>query len=269
MSPAWVVKLLSSSSNLVTAQFPWLLDEVVADVPMLDLPNLEQLSLARVPKVDKNSKYSFFTQLQAPKLQTLRIKQLELHDLSSLSAEISLWTFSVEGLKFENGEEAASTLLESIKHWENLHTLNLTFSGSSSFWNHLLSALSPLCKVNIKLGYKDHFILPKLKSLRIGSRALTGGNLPIISSSILACMVASRDACARRLSYKHLLLAGSGDFESAESIQSSILPEQEIPFAEVAIDSIELLKVRLPLEADESALSWLEGKFGKLDVSNF
>lgn len=269
MSPAWLVKLLSSSSDLVTAEFPWLQDEVVADIPMLNLPNLEQLWLARVPKLDQNSRKSFFTQLRAPNLQMLRIKQLGLDDLSSLSVEVSPPTLSLEGLKFENGEEAASTLLESIKHWENLHTLNLTFSGSSSFWNHLLSALSPLCKVNIKLGYKDHFILPKLKSLRIGSRALTGGNLPIVSSSILACMVASRDACARRLSYKHLLLAGSGDFESVESIQSNVLPDQEIPFAEVAIDSIQLLKVRLPLEADESALSWLESKFGNLDVSNF
>lgn len=80
-------------------------------------------------------------------------------------------------------------------------------------------------------------------------------------------MLASRQAISRGLSYKHLLLAGTGDFQASTLPPPAADSDEEIPFSDTEVDSIKVLKVYFRIEGDETALAWLRENFGELSGS--
>lgn len=263
ISPSRVVQLLSSNSELVKLGIPWMEDDYVEEIPLMELPRLQELFLDQSPRIGGTSK-SFYSNLQTPRLDLLRFKLLASKDLASLPADSAprkLWVWKL--LTESNGESAtALSPVESMKNWGNTRSLHFDFQqpGSSRLSSDLIFLLTPYSRESIQAGYHDKIILPQLRSITLGRSSSSSET--VIKGINLASLVASRLSISRGLGTGATCMAASGHLQSANSQR-----ELGKPLPSLKCSSINLLDVKFKVEMDEATALWLKDNVNDLKLS--
>lgn len=190
----WLIYLLSTNKNLVSVRIPWIFTDMIKEMPRMFLPHLKLLTLGRIPKSHEENSEAFFKNLITPNLKDLRVCDLKPIDLSHLSPESSPESFLVEELhdtvSNSNAGQQAIQLIQSMKSWTRLKSLTLRLQKSMvfSFWDTLISVLTPTERLNSQAGFGSSIPLPRLESLVLGRRDATIDD-PVIISVVLSEMM--------------------------------------------------------------------------------
>lgn len=269
---SWVVKFLASNPNLQRVAFPLGEMDEVDDMPELNLPSLESLSLSRAPKsTASGDSKGFFKNFDAPNLQALHLRCIhpdELCFLKSNSTPRELTIPVIEGLSStsdpEEAQQVASRLVHSIEKWDRLTKIRIKDLKPTAFFNHFFRLLMPMSRECIQGGYKDQVLLPGLEAIDIECFKSTKSTPPISDIS-LASLVASRLAVSRELSSSQVLLSASGHLESCLEEKT----DEKTPFkADQICSRIYNLKIDLAIRSDRETFSflhasgWFISKFG-------
>jgi len=226
---SFVVKLLSSLSNLETCIIPYMESDEVSWIPKLKLPNLKLLKLHHAPILRASGTSTlFFKSLDAPKLESLAIRRLSSHsDLGSLEEGSRPRRLRVLELPSVT-EAGAAQFIDSLRGWKNLKELELFLTGAppSSFWNSIVGYLAP-----VTAGYGEELPLPGLEKVVLG-QSFTEPSHPPVSSEALMSLAASRIAASRGAA-------------------------KEAPFGIV---------VNIPVTDDEHSLDWLKQNLGEFQM---
>lgn len=162
----WVVELLSSASNLVKLELPYLEKEAIEDkvIPFevpLYLPHLTDLWLDRPPTSEIGDSSQFFKNLHVPRLEVLQVNHLEPKGLLHLKPEsrpkeLTFDTFFRASDDLETEEEDVCLLVESIKGWKSLEKLDTELQPDT--FHRLMELLTPTT-------LSDQVALPSLKNI--------------------------------------------------------------------------------------------------------
>lgn len=280
LTPSIVVELLSSASNLSELLVVRMEDEVVEEIPSLNLPKMKALRLPQPIRSSTTQDASlFFKSLHTPDLEKLVFEKVSIKDLSSWNPGSNLrlfcsFEFSDVGGK-DKGEEDARRLLELMKEWNNLKALELQLPSSTpiSFWNHLLRLLTLYSRENIEGGFRQPFLFPKLQSIVFGLETIASGDgvddgemlaKSQTSGSALVNFVASRLASHCMLSKAQIALIANGGLE----VTSAPQPVEDLQ--NQALESccrIQAISVYYPLTfMDESHREWLQNNVADVDL---
>lgn len=225
-----LIKLLSSNTSLVDLRIPSMdATDNLLDIPRLNLPNLEILSLPWIPSVRRKQEHLFFRQLYPPSLQYLKVGHLEKpSSLSSFSQAYSLHSLMVglSGISpgLNSPETSASQFISSIDGCNTIRRLDLHLQGegSSVFAKTFLALCTPYSKETIQGGWKDSLVFPDLRSVKLSSTqdAISGYQVTV-DGFALTSFVAARKAVNRRVSLANVLLSANGHFTASEEPAAS------------------------------------------------
>jgi len=262
LSPSWVVKLFSLNPSLVEVEFGWTQetnDEIVDDIPKMNLPNLVKLNLISPPKSTSGNSSIFCKQLMTPSLNLLQFLSLNPKDLSSMkvdSAPKQLGLLNLQITDPASAKSAASTLIHSIQDWEELWHISLILPKTtpSTFYEHLFQLLSPLSGPNIQAGWRDKMLLPNLRSLYLSATGSEEEPSLSVDGLVVASMVASRKACSKGFSLMEVVSAASGLLGFSDAASSSE-PAFE---THQSCTHIQSMVFELPVRANDLVRSWLK-----------
>lgn len=267
ISSQFVADLLSSAPNLVSVSIPKIRNEIPTEISTLDLPNLTFLWPESPPQDISGDSTLFFRKLKARKIELLRSKKINPEDFQDLEARscksLKIDSLSVAEPNSDCGESAVASLIDKIKDWKELHTLDLRLpvSTSSSTWSHLLYLMTPFTRENVQSGLRYYQLLPKLKEFYLEFHE-TG--IPM-NGLAPASFVAARLALKRGSKDRFVVLAGSGDLASALT-ENIVQEEMEDP--EPRSSAIETLGTYLPIQLDVKSQVWPEENVKAFDVED-
>lgn len=225
IQPSWIIKRLLSNPSLVEVRIPWMSPHLAEDVPLLNLPKLKHLWLNGSLSSATGDGRLFWGKLRAPSLNYLGFLKLNPKELSSFQAPVSSnFCLASSGIDFQtqSGEEAAFSLVESMKSWNTLTrlTLELPTSTPSTFWLRLIHLLTPFHQESYAAGFEDGLILPNLQHLILGAK---GQSYTFqLSLAALKSLVAARFSLSRGMSRADVSLSAlSGEIQTSAQINAN------------------------------------------------
>jgi hypothetical protein len=260
----WLINLLSTNKNLRSVRMPWIFTDMIKEMPRMFLPHLKLLTLGRIPKSHEENSEAFFKNLITPNLKDLRVCDLKPLDLSHLSPESSPESFLVEELhdpvSNSNASREAIQLIQSMKSWTRLKSLTLRLQKSMvfSFWDTLISVLTPTERLNSQAGFGSSIPLPRLESLIFGRRDATVDD-PRLNSVILSDMV-----FIRKVLNQFIMDEKRGTAKGSSRLLSKLSGYRTVEHC----SEIQYAQIWAPIQGDRDFHLLLRSMMSKLEIKN-